>query len=223
MFCLDCGTNKAGFTKDAAQSLLTALSQEGSIKKDGGQCVFQVIVDTTGSACVISYDGKVSPKQAKVIAQHLTEFKGWTPAVEASGKSTPSSIAVVFDISGPIRMGIHRIDVSNRDNMNNPGTPEIKNTKYRYNNAHLNNYEFTVWTKANSAIPYDMSRAITVDADDVVWHGTDNALVRFDGQQMQVFDKNNSVFTTTYKYMGIGAAATAINNHKYWCERCDRH
>jgi ligand-binding sensor domain-containing protein len=215
-FCLDCGEPKASINPQALQQFLASLSQNESLKNAIGQCAFQVVVDSSGGACLLSYDGNVGEKTAKLLSAKLAQFTGWKPAVD-NGKPTTSSIILVVDLSETIRAVIHRIALSaNEANMNNPGTPEIQNKQYRYINEHLNNYEFTVWTKANSPMPYDMSRAITVDQNDVVWHGTDNALVRFYKDSMKVFNKTNSVFKTKYKFMTIAAAETDTDNNKWF-------
>jgi ligand-binding sensor domain-containing protein len=220
-FCLDCGEPKASVKAEEFRSFLNELSEDKDLKLDNKRFAFQMYLDSVGSACAISYDGNISSKQAKLLATKLSEFKGWTPAIQ-NGKGMNVSILVAFDFTGSPKGGVQRLNFSAmEENMNNPGTPEIQNKKYKYKNQNLKDYEFTVWNKANSSIPYDMSRAITVDKHDVIWHGTDNALVRFYNDRMEVFDKNNSLFKTNNKFLGVSATATDTKNVK-WFDIADK-
>ena len=215
-FCLDCGKPRANVNTEEFRALIGRLYDDRMLNLHDKRFAFQILIDTMAKGCAISYDGNITANQATMIAAKLSSFSGWTPAVK-DGQPENVSIMVMFDFSGTPQAGIQRYDYeANNENMSSRGTPEIKNTRYKYKNKKLKDYEFTIWTKENSSIPYDMSRAITVDKRDVTWHGTDNGLFRVFNDKTQAYDKTNPVFKSTYKFMSVGAAATDTGNIKYF-------
>jgi hypothetical protein len=118
--------------------------------------MFQVLVDSLGHGCTLSYtDPGKSPLSQEIIAG-LNACK-WFPALE-KGKPTTSSINILFKVANDhINGSIQRVDNESLNaNMSNPGEVKIYNNSYRYTNKDLPSYQFEIWQKKNSALPQDM-------------------------------------------------------------------
>lgn len=214
-FCIDCGNPKASVDEGKFKALLSKLENDKGLNLKGKSFNFQMYIDSLASACTLSYDGGITPLQASQISEMLRQFKGWKSAIE-NGRPVSASILVAFDFTrvakGEVR---HELDLGEAENIYSEGTPEILNTKYKYENKNLKDYAFTVWKKQNSMLPYDMTNAISVDKNDVVWLGTGNGLVRFYNNKMEVYKKNNAIFKAKDE-LNIAAVATDTKNNKWF-------
>ena len=59
-FCLDCGETKAGFDESRFNKLLKSLNNELSLEGIQGAVKVQVLVNSKGTACVLSHTDAVS-------------------------------------------------------------------------------------------------------------------------------------------------------------------
>jgi hypothetical protein len=203
-FCLDCGEPKAVFDTESFKVLSDNLNSKYNFKGGKGKTSFQVLVDTLGTGCVLSHTDATSNKLTNDIIAFLNNCK-WVPAKEQNRPVT-SSINVFFEIKNDkLEGGIQRINIDEiTENMKNPGTPEIYNKHYKYENLSLDKYEITVWQKGNSRLPNDMGRLSIVDKDDVVWVATYNGFARFDGNQFTRLNESNSPFKKDESLQAIG-------------------
>ena len=211
-FCLDCGDPKATYDEDSFNKIISAMNAKYNFKGASGQVVFQVLVDSLGQGCVLSHnDASKSPITLDLI-QYLNSCK-WKAAID-DNKPTASSINVVFKLSDDKLSGeIQRVDMEAlNDNMSNPGTPEIYNKTWHYNNPSLSSYEITIWQKENSALPNDMSQLCVADKNDNIWYGTYNGFAKFDGNKIVRLNESNSPFKAKES---IDKIAVDKNNNKW--------
>ncbi|WP_172623204.1 ligand-binding sensor domain-containing protein [Flavisolibacter ginsenosidimutans] len=211
-FCLDCGEVQATYDADAFKDISNKINAKYNFKNGKGSVAFQVLVDSFGKGCVISHTDAMNSQISKDLIVLLNGCK-WLPAKDAN-KATSSSINVVFEVSnGQLAGYIQRVDTkAMSENMSNPGTPEIFNKHYKYKNVSLPLYEITVLQKESSSLPNNMSIHSVVDKNDIVWYGTYNGIVRFDGNKIIRLDKSNSPFE---KEESISAIAVDNENNKW--------
>jgi hypothetical protein len=212
-FCLDCGEPRANFDISSFEKVLQTLNAKYNFKGGKGRIGFQVVVDSTDKGCVLSHTDPTTNRLTKDIIQLLNSCQ-WIAALDKD-KKVNSSINVDFLVANDKISGrILRVDhESLNENMNNPGTPEIYNKSYKYNNSHLKDYEITVWQKSNSNLPNDMSTTSTIDKEDIVWYATYNGFTKFDGKQFIRFNESNSPFS---KKESLHAIAVDNENNKWF-------
>ncbi|MGN6267990.1 MAG: hypothetical protein ACTHM5_20100 [Ginsengibacter sp.] len=193
-FCLDCGDPKATYDEDSFNQIIKAINTKYNFKGASGQIVLQVLIDSSGNGCVLSHNDASKNSVTLDLIQYLDHCK-WKPAVKDS-KPVASSINVAFKLNNDQLSGeIQRVDLEAfNDNMSNPGTPEVYNKTYHYENPSLSSYEITVWQKENSDLPNDMSQHCVADKNDDIWYGTYSGFVKFDGKKITRLNEKNSPF-----------------------------
>ena len=211
-FCLDCGKPKATYNTDDFIKITDAINTKYDFKGRNGQIQLQVLVDSSGKACVLSHTDGANSQLTKDLIQYLNNSK-WSPAIE-NDRSVNSSINILFKISDGKLLGqIKRIDIEDMtENMSNPGDPEIYNKSYQYKNAALNTYKITVWQKENSNLPNNMSQICVADQTNNIWYGTYNGFAKFDGKEIVRLNERNSPFK---QKESINAMAVDKNNNKW--------
>lgn len=137
-FCLDCGEPKATYDTSTFNKFIDAINAKYNFKGGQGQIGLQVLVDSLGKGCVLSHTDTSNNQITKDLIQYLNNCK-WNSAIE-NRKAINSSINVYFKISNDKITGqIQRVDITDmRENMSNPGKPEIYNKVYQYTNSSLN-------------------------------------------------------------------------------------
>lgn len=193
-FCLDCGETKARSESDINEYFEKQLTDIPSKLK--GQVFVQVIVDSTGNQCVKSLQAKTNKSVKKLnLKEKINAMSDWTPAI-SSGKPKSATVILEFNFyNGQVSTQYKRVDMKNLPNMKSVGSVEVEE-KRKYKNT-LDEKLCQVFDTKNSIIPWDMSRAITIDQDKVIWYGTDNGIVRIENQTMKVINPSNSPLRVT--------------------------
>ncbi|WP_342644940.1 two-component regulator propeller domain-containing protein [Mucilaginibacter sp. CSA2-8R] len=194
-FCLDCGSPKATYDSVSFNQIADKINSNYNLKGASGAVMFQVLVDSQGRGCTLSYSDPTKSKISQDIIDGLNACK-WFPAME-NGKPTTASINVMFRLANDRISGtIERVNQEEiTANMSSRGEVKIYNTSYKYTNKNLPAYQFNVWQKENSALPQDMSQHVMVRNDDDIWYATLDGLTRFEHGVFKTFDKTNSPFT----------------------------
>jgi hypothetical protein len=211
-FCLDCGDPKATYDEESFDQIIKAINTKYNFKGASGQIALQVLVDSSGKGCVLSHNDASKNAVTLDLIQYLNQCK-WRAAIE-DNKPVASSINIVFELVNDQLSGkIKRVDLEAfSDNMRNPGTPEVYNKTYHYENPSLGSYEITVWQKENSDLPNDMGQHCVADKNDDIWYGTYGGFVKFDGKKMTRLNEKNSPFKAKES---ISEMAVDRNNNKW--------
>ncbi|WP_313182524.1 ligand-binding sensor domain-containing protein [Sphingobacterium siyangense] len=213
-FCLDCGDIKAGYEQNEFTKLQDKLNKELNLQGIKGAVKFQVLVDATGHACVLSHtDQSNNPISLKII-EELNKFDKWTPAITGGKAVEKSSINLIFAINNNKISGqIERIDMKIfNKSFDTPSSPEIYNKTYVYKNGSLKNYKMTVWNSSNSNLPNNMNDHITIDKNGLVWLTVDEGLVTFDGKEFKNAEQD---ITDKGKFFSYYALTTDNENVKW--------
>ncbi|MEO9219917.1 MAG: two-component regulator propeller domain-containing protein [Bacteroidia bacterium] len=211
-FCLDCGETKGIYNGDLNEYFSKAISAK-KIKRLNEIILVQVLIDTTGKQCVKSIQNNVPKLGLKAIINSMT---GWQPAIS---KEKPENVSVTlkFEINNKkILVTYQRFDPSSVKNMKSVGTVEITNNKTKKNNS--GTIEFEVYTTQNSIIPWDMTRSISVDTNNIVWLGTDNGIVRIENDKMAVINSKNSPLRSKRNQTTIMYSDIDIYNNKWFTD-----
>lgn len=213
-FCLDCGDTKAGYDEQEFSKLLDNLNKQLNLQGIKGAVKLQVLVDSTGRACVLSHTDQSNHPISLKIIEELNKFKNWTPAIKNGNKEEKSSINLVFAISNNrISAQVERVDMNAfKKSFDKPNSPEIYNKTYNYKNENLKNYKITVWNSGNSNLPNNMNDNITIDKNGVIWLTVDEGLVTFDGKKFKNADQN---IREKGKFFSYYALATDNDNVKW--------
>lgn len=213
-FCLDCGDSKAGYEEQDFLELQDKLNKELNLQGIEGSVKFQVLVDSTGRACVLSHTDKSNnPISIKVIKE-LNKFKKWIPAITAGKKEYKSSINMIFTITENKIVGkVERVDMNAfKKSFDKPRSPEIFNKTYDYKNENLKNYKISVWNTKNSNLTNNMNDHIAIDKKGLIWLTLDEGLVTFDGKDFKNAEQN---ITDKGKFFSYYSIASDNNNVKW--------
>jgi ligand-binding sensor domain-containing protein len=213
-FCLDCGDIKAGYDESEFKKLQKKLNRRLELQGiKGGVVRFQMLVDSSGKACVLSHTDLSKDPITTIIIKELNNFKKWTPSITA-GKKEISSINLIFRINdNKITGQVERVDpAAFFKAMDVPQNPEILNKKFTYNNEHLKKYNVTVWNSKNSNLPNNMIDDITMDRSGLIWLTIHDGLVTFDGKEFSNAEQN---ITDKGKYFRYHALTTDNENTKW--------
>lgn len=174
--CLDCGNPKAMPPDDMLQQMLLHFNRKAVLKIEG-DIFIQVLVDSVGNARLLSADNRTNVKSKKLGLRKAVNAIHWTPASESGTQSVQLQLSFYDD-----RFSVRRLAMTFRDSESHPEAehPDLSLT-----------YQWQVYNTANSSLPANMSRAVGVDSNGIVWMGTDGGLVRFDNGFMQVYNCKN--------------------------------
>lgn len=213
-FCLDCGDTKASYSEKDFHILIEKLNETLSLNGIKGVIKFQVLVDSSGQACVLSHTDLSNNIITKKIIKELNKFDKWNPAITKGKKEAMTSVTLVFIIKdGSISSQIERVDLKAfKKSFDRPTNPDILNKTYNYRNDKLINYKITVWNSKNSNLPNNKCDNITIDNNGVIWLTIDEGLVTFDGKEFKNAEQNIS---DKGKYFSYNAIATDNNNTKW--------
>lgn len=175
-FCFDCGTPKAMPPANMQQLMLQQFNEK-ALRKIEGSIYIQVLVDSTGNARLLSADNRTNVKSKKLRLQKAVNSIRWTPAGDGGMQSVQMLLLFQDD-----RLYVRRLALEFGDSESHP---EVAHPDSRLS------YEWQVYNTGNSSLPWNMSRAVAVDSNGIVWMGTDNGLVRFNGGFMKVFNCRN--------------------------------
>ncbi len=214
-FCLDCGETK-GFYNGDLFPFFTEKFEPEKIKGVSGTILVQILIDSTGKQCVISLGNKASGKISKLdLRNTINSMTGWIPAV-SGGKPTNVSITLRFDFdNGKFRVIYDRFDPNAVTNMKSVGESEVTN---KTSNSKALKNKFEVYTTQNSVIPWDMTRSISIDTNDIVWLGTDNGIVRIVNDKFSVINPKNSALRAVRNETTIMNSDIDIFNNKWFTD-----
>ena len=214
-FCLDCGEIKGAYNGDLT-AFFAEKFQSDKINNIEGVILVQVLIDTIGRQCVLSIGNKATGRVSKLdLRNTINAMSGWKPAFD-HGKPTDVSITLKFTFSnGECHVSYDRFDPSAVTNRRSVGEAEI--TKKTSNSKLLKN-EFEVYTTQNSVIPWDMTRAISVDTNNIAWLGTDNGIVRIENKKLSVFTPRNSPLRASGNETNIMSSCVDIYNNKWFTD-----
>lgn len=214
-FCLDCGDTKGAYTGDL-NNFFAENFKEKNLKGIKGTVFVQVLIDTTGSQCVLSIGNKTNKNIANLqLPKTINGMNGWKPAI-TDGKPENVSITLRFEFEdGNFKVSYDRFDPDAVTDMVSVGESEITNKSV--NSKDLKN-EFEVYTTENSVVPWDMTRAICVDSNNVVWLGTDNGIVKIENNKFSVINSENAPLRPIRNQVGIMNEAVDIYNNKWFSD-----
>lgn len=195
-FCLDCGDPKAQPPKTIFKEMIARIGEQ-KWNSLNGTLEIQILVDTAGKPCLLSADNKTNMTSANMnIKNAVNEMSYWTPAI-AENKKTSASVSIILQFENGKMSAKRRIfDFGNQSNMKTVGTPDRKGSE----KTDLTE-TWTVYTQDNSELPWDMSRAVSVDQKGVVWIGTDNGIVSISDEKWKHFNNDNIGFSNGKKNM----------------------
>lgn len=192
-FCLDCGDVKASYNEVDFAELQEKLNKSLNLTGINGGIKFQVLIDSSGNACVLSHTDQSNHPITQQIIKQLNNFNKWNPAVTANKKEERSSVNLIFLIkANKISGQIERVNIDAfKKSFDRPNNPEIYNKDYVYKNENLKNYKITVWKSDNSNLPDNMNDHITIDKNGVFWLTAGDNLATFDGKTFHIAGPNN--------------------------------
>jgi len=208
-FCLDCGDVKGAYSNDL-QAFFAEKFETKNIKNIEGVVFVQVLIDTSGKQCVMSIGDKASGKTSRLDLRNIINtMTGWKPAI-AAGRPESVSITLKFLFNrGEFRVSYDRFEPEKITNMKSVGDAEI--VKRSANSKTLKN-DFKVYTTGNSVIPWDMTRAVSVDSNNITWLGTDNGIVKIENNNFSVINSKNSALKARKEETIMASAIDAFNN-----------
>ncbi len=214
-FCLDCGDTKGIYTGDL-YNFFAKKFKEKNFKNIEGTVLVQVLIDTNGKQCVISIGNKAKGNVSNLdIRNTINSMTGWNPAI-SKNKPENVSITLRFDFAGEkFNITYDRFDPNAVTNMKSVGESEVTNKAV--NSKGLKN-EFEIYTTQNSVVPWDMTRAISIDTNNVVWLGTDNGIVRIEKNKFSVINSKNSALRAIRNQTGIMNSDVDIFNNKWFSD-----
>lgn len=183
-FCLDCGNPQAMPPDDFLQQFMIRLDEK-ALQHVNGDIYVQILVDSTGNARLLSADNRTNVKSKKLKLQQSIDAIHWTPA-GGDDVSGFQSVQLLIQFQND-QIYMHRLGMTLRDR--EPVVPKNKQDK-----SHT--HTFKVYNTANSSLPWNMSRAVAIDASGAVWMGTDQGLARLQNGGMHVFNQENSPLTS---------------------------
>lgn len=217
-FCLDCGDTKGTYSGDLNTYFAEKL-QGKKIKNIEGSIFVQLLIDTTGKHCVISIGNKATGKVSKLdLRNTINAMTGWKPAI-SKGKPENVSITIRFDfVNQNLRVSYDRFEPNAVTNMKSVGESEVTN-KTSNSKGIKNNFE--VYTTQNSVLPWDMTRAISIDTNNVVWLGTDNGIVKIENNKFSVLTPKNSGLRAKRNETTIMNSDVDIFNNKWFADNAE--
>lgn len=214
-FCLDCGDTKGVYSGDLNSFFIENFWTK-NLKDIEGTVLVQVLIDTTGKQCVISIGNKAKGKISNLdLRNTINAMTGWKPAI-TKGKAENVSITLRFDFENEnFKVSYDRYNPDAVTNMKSVGESEVTNKAD--NSKGLKN-KFEVFTTSNSVIPWDMTRAISVDTNNIIWLGTDNGIVKIENNKFTVINSKNSALRAIRNQTGIMNSDVDVNNNKWFSD-----
>jgi ligand-binding sensor domain-containing protein len=208
-FCLDCGDIKGVYEGDL-NGYFADIFKPGDLSKIEGTVFVQLLIDSTGHQCVISIGNKAKGNISKLdLRGKLNAMSGWKPASD-KGVSEDVSITLRFEFKNEkMKVSYDRFDPNAVTNMKSVGEAQVTN---KTNNSNKIVNDFEVYTTENSVIPWDMTRAISVDTNNVIWLGTDNGLVKIENNKFSVINSKNSAIKPSREETVMNSAVDIYNN-----------
>ena len=183
-FCLDCGEPKAMPPENFPQQFMMKVDGN-ALKRIKGDIYLQILIDSTGHAALLSADNQTNVSSKKLKLEQAINSIQWTPA-GGEDVAKYQSVQLLIQFQDDM-MYTRRLSMT-------MGDKEPVESKNRHDKSHT--HTFKVYNTANSSLPWNMSRAVAIDASGVVWMGTDQGLIRMQNDGMYVFNQENSPLTS---------------------------
>ncbi len=215
-FCLDCGDEKAQVEPEKFKDMLSHLNASMNLKGIKGKVLFQVLMDSTGHACVLSHTDESNSSISRRIMLALNTFEGYIPAQTKLKKEGYNSVTLAFEIhDSQLTGGIQRVDMAAFEkSFDHPQNPEVYNKDYVYKNKHLSDYIIKAWNSSNSNLPDNWNDELVIDTQGLLWMTVKQGLVTFDGK---LFTREEQNITDKGTYFGYYALACDGSNTKWVC------
>lgn len=213
-FCLDCGDIKANVDTTEFKILLNNLKSSNNLAGIKGRVMFQILVDASGKACVLSHTDVSDHIISRNIVTALNNFNGFIPPKTQDKIEERTSFNMSFEIiDETISARVERVDMNAfKKSFDKPNSPEIYNKNYVYKNENLKKYKITVWNAVNSELPDNRNDHITIDKKGIIWLASDDMLVKFDGNKfIKVAPQSGSIKNPFEVY----TIASDDNNRKW--------
>jgi ligand-binding sensor domain-containing protein len=181
---LDCGSPKASFDYRSLDKHLNTLELPFGSERIVGQVMFQVLVDSSGSACVLSHNDARSQSISLAIIQKINTFNGFSPAMKEEKKEPKTSINILVEIKdGRFYSQIKRVNQEAfRASFDRAIDPKIFNTDYNYSKTYLKEYKIKVWNTKNSNVQDNSTDYIAIDKNNEIWYNADEYLAKYNGR-----------------------------------------
>ena len=186
-FCLDCGDIKAQPPQTFINDLISNLN-ERSINKINGDIEVQILIDSLGTPCLLSAKNETNIKSKKLnLKNGINSTKKWSPAM-SKGKSQQVSVSLLLTFSkGTVSVQRKMFGLTQNTNFKPDDTPDVNKSK----DSGLSE-SWTLFNRENSDLPWNTSRGVTVDSNNILWIATDNGVVKMENGKMEVFNVHNS-------------------------------
>lgn len=214
-FCLDCGDTKAEPPKSLMNELLVKFDKK-SLSKIKGIIEVQVLIDENGKACLLSSVNQTNISSKKLgLQKAINSTSNWESAI-SDNKKENSSVSLIFEFENGNFSAKRRVfDFKNQSNAKSVGSPDVKGT-----DKNKLSKSWTVFTKQNSELPWDMTRAVANDLENNIWIGTDNGIVKISNGKWEHFNsKNTSLSSPAYnknETQSIRDLEVDKNNNKWF-------
>ena len=215
-FGLDSGETKAQPVKNFTEELLNNLDKS-AVAKVKGSIELQILIDENGKLCLLSAlnQTNISSKKLK-LQKAVNSTSNWQPALSKNKKESMSVSLILEFENGAIISAKRRIfDFTNQSNMKSSGTPNVKGTdKTKLSNT------WTLYTQANSELPWDMTRSVVIDLNDITWIGTDNGIVEINNTNWKHYNSKNTIIASPpynkNETLSVGYAEVDKENNKWF-------
>lgn len=186
-FCLDCGDPQAQPPKTVIQHILRGIGEK-QLTSLKGSLELQILISKDGKPCLLSVDNKTGVSSEVLnLKRSVNATEDWIPAMTGSKKES-SSVSLILEFEdGKFRAKRRTFNFTNQSNMKTVGKPDKKGSE----KSELSE-SWKVYTQGNSALPWDMSRAIAIDKKGDTWIGTDNGIVMISGDKWSHFNASNT-------------------------------
>ena len=197
------GSSNPYFDKAQIESYFKSKIPQEKIRSLNGKLFLQIYIDKKGNACCKSIrnttDSDISDLKLFSIVSQLPKWKPALFAGEVIGNFTPkkneplnSSLAMELKFSN-LGLQIDTTSIDSLDLQNEYSTDEVEIDNKRFiDNKHKPKVLCEVFNKDNSRMPWDYSRAISIDKQNTIWCGTENGLLKIQNNKMSVLNYKNS-------------------------------
>lgn len=213
-FCLDCGEPKAMPPENFPQQFMMKVDGN-ALKRIKGDIYLQILIDSTGHAALLSADNQTNVSSKKLKLEQAINSIQWTPA-GGEDVAKYQSVQLLIQFQDDM-MYTRRLTMT-------MGDKEPVESKNRHDKSHT--HTFKVYNTANSNLPWNMSRAVAIDPNGTVWMGTDQGLACLKGDEMYVFNQENSPLRTYPKNRKDMLAIMAMecdNEGRIWISQGYEH
>jgi ligand-binding sensor domain-containing protein len=191
-FCLDCGDTKASPPKTFVSEVVNKLDK-ATLSEIKGTIEVQILIDENGKPCLLSSTNQTNIPFEKIKLQNAINSTSYWQAAISENKKTSSSVSIIFEFdNGNVSAKRRVFDFLNQSNMKSEGTPNAIGTDKKDLSK-----SWSVFTRQNSELPWDMARAIAVDLNNNIWIGTDNGIVEIENNKWVHFDSKNTIISPT--------------------------